>query len=1439
MVEVGFNRPAGAKQGPALDSRPWVHKHWGIPHDGDPKGALTAALQRLDPSSYDRIAATGRKFLNAIKLPSISEIEAVAHAYRFVEQEYGPCNAIVSAGGENLMVYEVDEAGQTTNIITGNKCASGTGEFFFQQLRRMNVSAQQAEQWAVTEEPYPVSGRCSVFCKSDCTHSINKGIPKANVAAGIYRMIADKISELLTHVSSGGVMMIGGMTRNRTLVELLRRSRPEISVPQQATYFEALGAALWAYRQPEQPFPGLPRLFNSGLARFPNLPPLLRSLSRVHFKSWRLGRIVDGDVCILGVDVGSTTTKAVLMREADNAVLAKVYLRTNGNPINAATRCYREIWTQIRAHVQPSRIVVTGLGVCGSGRQIVGLHAQTDGVINEIISHATAAVYFDPEVDTVFEIGGQDAKYTYIRNGVPVDYAMNEACSAGTGSFLEESASETMGIGLHDIADLALRSRSPLSFNDQCAAFIAADIKNAIHEGAGRDDIVGGLVHSVCLNYVNRVKANRPVGRRILMQGGVCYNRAVPAAMAAIIGKPVVVPPEPGMAGAFGVALEVKKRIAMGLMQAGRFDMEALAGRTARLGKTWICHGKGEQCDRRCRITNILINGRPYPFGGGCNKYDNLRSKGRCDTSALNLVGMRQRRIFIPRIRESNPANQADRYRRIGFNKSFMLNEYYPLYATFFEQLGFKPVLPRSPSPQGLKRCASSFCFPGELAHGFFYTLLTSCDSLDALFLPHLKTMPSCAPEEKAQLCPLVQAEPYYLRAAFNRDLDLLRSRGTKVLTPVIEMESGLEDAAGPLTAAGRALGATRDEAEAAFERAVAAQRQYRKALKEAGLQKLEELAVHPDRIGTVIFARPYNGFVDEAHLGIPNKLASRGVLVLPFDCLPEAESQNQRNMYWGMGQRILRAADMVRRHPQLFGVYITNFSCGPDSFLLGYFRNLMADKPSLVLELDSHTADAGIETRIEAFLDIVTIHRKRHPVARAKPVPALGRGNVRFGEPSSLADQGVTLLFPAMGRLSNEAVAAATSSTGIRCIALQAPNERILKLGRAHTSGKECLPLALVTGMLLDYLHNRRKSGESVVYFLPTASGPCRFGQYAIFLEDLLQRENFTHVSLMSFTSDNAYGGLGNRFNRMCWWALVTSDVMEDIRSVLLADAVDPAGAMATFEREWSTVLASLRRGRFSALHRQLTRTALNLRRIRLARPVSEVPLIALIGEIFVRRDPLSRQHLTERLADRGFAATCAPISEWLYYARHLQNQGSPRQVKSAMSRLKSMSERQIMRHYERLIKGQLSVSGLVAPHMIDIDALAGMAAPHISPELVGETVLTVGSALAESEARACGVIALGPFGCIPGRIAESILVPLMRGNGHGPAGLQGGSFPFLSIECDGTAFPQVVDIRLEAFLARARHLHASGGNMRKPHAKGRSAARFVPRSAGPASGE
>jgi len=1034
-------------------------------------------------------------------------------------------------------------------------------------------------------------------------------------------------------------------------------------------------------------------------------------------------------------------------------------------------------------------------------------------------------------VDTLFEIGGQDAKYTFITNGVPADYAMNEACSAGTGSFLEESAFETLGIRMEEIADIALRGRRPPNFNDQCAAFISSDIKTAIHEGIPTEEIVAGLVYSICMNYTNRVKGHRAVGRKIFMQGGVCYNRAVPMAMASLIGNPIIVPPQPGLMGAFGVALEIKRRIGAKLMARQFFDLQTLINRDIEHGKSFVCRGGKEKCDRRCDISTLIIEGRPYPFGGACNRYYNLRRKISFDVAGLDLVRTRQHLIFT----EYGGLPETDRHqrrKRIGINRSFMVNTYYPLYAHFFSRLGFEPVLPEVPSQEGIDRRNAAFCYPAELAHGFFLSLLQMDPPPDYIFLPHFKSVPASEGDVNAQVCPIVQGESFYLQATFRDDIERLKKCGTTMLQPLLDMTRGLAGARQAMVDTAVRMGCGRPEALLAFENAVARQTACQEEMQRIGARALADLEADPTQTGVVIFARPYNGMVEEAHMGIPHKLASRGIRVIPFDFLPLTTEKGKRHMYWGMGQMLLRSARLVRRHPQLFGTYITNFSCGPDSFVVGYFRSLMGIKPSLTLELDSHTADAGLETRIEAFLDIVAAYRQidagRRPAADAKAsfVPArLTRNGDRLriidsgGRRLAPTDPRVTLLFPSMGRLGSESLAAVFRSAGFNARAHPPAGEAVLKLGRAHTSCKECLPLILTTGALLDYIRNGKRPDEMLLYFMPTGSGPCRFGQYAVFLEDLIRSLKIPNVALLTLSSENSYAGMGNDVHLKAWWAVVVSDVMEDIRAMLLTNAVDTARAMQCFEQQWEQICTALSQGAYKPLERQLTATSQRLSRIALKRPPAQVPLISLTGEIFVRRDGLSRQHLTERLAAQGFAAVCTPVAEWMHYSDYLVQHGlSPIQL-SPRERLAFALKKRLMGHYERRLKRLLARSGLVSAAPVDIERVIDNAAPFLSPALAGEAILTIGGAITDVATHVCGVIAIGPFGCMPNRMSEAILNEVMTrrtkldGDGGNPRMqeiLEGmDALPFLAIESDGSPFPQLISAKLETFCLRAERLH------------------------------
>jgi len=1390
-----------------------------IVHEGAPHTAFLAYMQKKPVGSFDRIAITGRAFRKNVALSSITEPHAVEYALRHFYRDTPMPQAVISSGGETQLVYRLTPAGGIAGVHSGNKCASGSGEFFMQQIRRMGMTIEEALQLAAEGTPSRIAGRCSVFCKSDCTHALNKGEPRSNVVAGLCRMMADKIADLVKDATCRHVAFVGGGALNTALIRMLATRFDRVDTPEPAACFEAFGAALWALDNECRVVPAdVGSVVTTIKSSFGAHKPLQEAASLVDFKESVRAELLSGDECILGLDVGSTTTKAVLMRRSDAAVGASIYLRTDGDPLTASRNCYRAIGEQISS----KELRIVGLGVTGSGRQIAALHALSDNVINEIIAHATAAAHFAPEVDTIFEIGGQDAKYTYLTSGVPSDYAMNEACSAGTGSFLEEAARESLNVPTEMIGAAALEGMHPANFTDQCAAFIGSDIKLAGQEGIAREDILAGLVYSICLNYVNRVKGARPVGKTIFMQGGVCYNKAVPIAMASLMKCRIIVPPEPGLMGAYGAALEVMKRLEHGETTASLYDLDELVAREAFRESSFECAGGKEKCDRKCTISRIRLDGKVYPFGGACNKYYNDRVSRTIDSGEYDLVALREHMLF-KEYGVDVSQQEAQEGNTVGIMRSFLTHTLYPLYSQFFHRLGFTIVVPDPADHGGIAFVESAFCLPAEIAHASFFSLITKKPAI--IFLPHVMQLPVPNVPTYSRTCPFVQAEPYFLQTTFRKQID---DAGIKVYSPVLRMDTSYDAGKDAMIAMAESMGIAGKTAEDAFVYACEKQRAFEQKLKETGKKALEKLSADPEATAVVLFGRPYNALTGDGNMGIPHKIASRGKMVIPFDMLPADTYEVNKKMFWAMGQKILKAAQFVKDAPNLFGCFVTNFSCGPDSFVVGYFRNIMKDKPSLTLELDQHTADAGIDTRIEAALTIMnTYFRRKSPpqkISTFKAAKVFFDTSIQIitshGRKLPLNHPDVEIILPSMGKYATESLASVMRSAGINARALPVSDKDILLEGRSNTSSKECLPYILTTGSFIRYIKERKDSWKTTLFFMATGGGPCRLGQYAVALEQLIEQQQIENAAVLTLTDENGYGGLGNNILLRSWQAIVVSDVITDIRSMLAVTARDKKAALDEVDTLWSEILSWFE-GRYSIrLSSFLATIAARLGKIPLKTAPEKVPVISMVGEIYVRRDEFSRKNIAEYLESQGFMVRIAPLAEYLCYSNYVISTGLGERQFTLAEKMKMQLVARIQEWWEGRIKALFSQTGLYHAEMIDIAKTIDGVTHLVNKNMRGETILTIGLSMREILNDSCGIIAIGPFGCMPSRIAESILKKEMTPEGKarmpGWARKAGhfaefGTFPFLSVETDGSPFPQLVEANLEAFVLQAKRLHTT----------------------------
>jgi predicted nucleotide-binding protein (sugar kinase/HSP70/actin superfamily) len=896
-------------------------------------------------------------------------------------------------------------------------------------------------------------------------------------------------------------------------------------------------------------------------------------------------------------------------------------------------------------------------------------------------------------------------------------------------------------------------------------------------------------------NYLNRVVGNRRVGKRIVLQGGVAKNPAVPMAFASLLGKDIIVPPDPELMGCFGVALLALEKNAAGDLDQGEWTLANLLAREVSHGKTYRC----KACENLCPIQILDVEGHKYHFGGRCNRYANQRRKSTSDDS-VDWVDKR-RELYFERF-AADITTLPETATVVAVPEAFSVHSLWPLYSNFFHALGVKPRLVSALDEAGIAKCESSYCYPAELAHAVTETARKS--DAEWYFLPQFKAMPSYQEDIHACLCPIMQGVPYYLRTALGLD-------DSKILRPVLDFTMGFDEGSEPMVDVAVRLGLSRSQGRKAWAFALERQKACYEEGRRIGAEVVAKAAESKKPV-IALFGRPYNALTSQANMGIPRKFATRGYTVIPFDFMPISDEEITENMYWYYGQQNLKAAVQIKNHPNLFMCYVTNFSCAPDSFILHYLRWIHNTKPFLILELDSHTADAGVDTRIEAFLDIVEGYRRANIAEESMMVDqdwqiqlegkkTCVRNNLT-NEVVDLTDKRVKLLWPSMGQIGTRLLSGISKSHGIDSEALPEADVNTASRARAVASGKECIPSLLVLGAFLDWFAKHEIDPERVyVLFMPLTTGPCRTGQYAIFYENLFRELGYRNVICLSLNSDNSYTELGSDWSTRAFVGVLVSDYLRDIRNTLVALAMDQDTALETMRQIEEEVVAATEAG-VDTMWRKFPEWVDRLEAISLKKTLAESRKVLVVGEIFVRRDEYSVGPLTNLLAERGIATKIAGLGEWIHYLdwdqirRYKKRLAALPLWKRPLSwearKLAMQKIEMIWKHRQevRLLK-LLSRSGLVAPADHDMEATMRRSLEFGDPELESEASLSPAVAAMAMENGWDGIAIISPFACLPGRLIEATYGPWARQRG----------LPVIAIENDGNAYPPNVVSRIEIF--------------------------------------
>jgi predicted CoA-substrate-specific enzyme activase len=1350
------------------------------------------------------LTGTASKYLaGSLDVAFVNEVcaqaEAIGHLYPALNKA-----TVIDMGGMDSKLIFLKKDNENVRILDfalNTMCAAGTGSFLDQQAKRLGVQIEnEFGQMACACKNVPhMAGRCSVFAKSDMIHLQQLATPTEDIVAGLCWALARNLKSNLAQGKDFALPIIftGGVAANQGVIKAIQGvfglKQNELIVPEKFFFTGAVGAAIAGRKKTKsdkfQPVK-ISKLAEELIkkSKSPQKQVILSPLedpgkapqSKVYTEL--LSENKAPLKAYLGVDVGSISTNVVVIDQKFR-VLEKAYLMTAGRPLEAVKQGLDIVADKIKDKVE-----ILASATTGSGRYLTGDFIGADTVINEITAQAAGTAVVYPKVDTIFEIGGQDSKYISLNNGVVVDFEMNHACAAGTGSFLEEQA-QRLNINIkNEFAQLALNSKAPLKLGERCTVFMESDLISCQQKGACSEDMLAGLSYSIVSNYLNRVVGRRRIGDNICFQGGTAFNKAVWAAFESVTGKTVNVPDHHEVTGAIGAAVVAAKRYQQ------KNDNQDFKTTFKGFGnivnasysvKSFVC----QHCPNNCEIKCVKIqNSEPLFYGSRCDRY-NIKNKANAKSSP-SAFEFRYRKMMQHSQLNNHDSQKRSRNVIIGIPLALVNWQLMPFFASFFKSLGFKVVISNKTDShtiaRGIDHLVNQPCFPVKVAHGHAADLIDK--NVDYLFVPSIVAMSAAFETNKNnKLCPYVTSLPYQLSAAFAQHM-----KNTKFISPVLRLDEDNRSLAKQLASIEPLKDISRCRITNAVKAAGNAQSDFENELRDYGTKTIESLE-DGERL-FVLVSRPYNGCDPGVNLDIPKKLAAMGIKMIPLDMLdlnaaPVTDPHLHASLYWAYGQKIIRAAEIIKNDDRLFAVYLSNFSCGPDSFLLTFFKELMGQKPCLQLELDEHSADAGVVTRLEAFVE--SLKNYQPPIKKQPPQPFCHCG-------TNLSDK--TLYIPFMSECSY-GVAAAFRAYGQNAEVMKLGDQASLLKGRHFLTGKECLPCAITAGEILTTAKRQDFIPEKSAFFMPSASGPCRFGMYNCMHKLILKHAKIHDAAVIAPNQDSSFyvellndGQNAVDFLKHAWVATVGIDLMNKVRLKVRGCAVDKNVAEQIYQKALQKWLDEIQNNADIQKCVSLMADFANQMSQTDSLAKNDIPRVGIVGEIYVRSHPFANDNLIKKLEAMGVACELASLSEWIYYTNLLRFWSSAR--KKHFSNLqRNWIQNFFQKRIERILAKPLEEKfGKLVEE--DIKHVLKLASPYIHHSFEGEAVLSVGKIVELYQQGVAGVVNVMPFTCMPSTIVSGQTTRLSANCDD---------LPILNINFDGQKDASL-ETRLNAFVEQVR---------------------------------
>lgn len=1338
-------------------------------HFSDVKMATIKVLEEAmgvigdHPLTMTITGSGGMGLADVLKIPFVQEVIACT---RTVEELIPETDVAIELGGEDAKITFFD--GALEQRMNGS-CAGGTGAFIDQMAVLLKTDANGVNELAKDYQTlYPIASRCGVFAKTDVQPLINEGAAKADIAASIFQAVVNQTIAGLAagRKIKGKIAFLGGplyfmSELRKRFIETLDIAPENVIFPEDPQLFVAKGAAFYSEQGEPTTLMALgSRLTNdqgNELQPSDTLEPLFHTKEELvdfrerHAQAQATEKPLaeHHGVAFLGIDAGSTTTKVTLINE-DGDILFSFYGNNQGQPLETTMEVLKDLYEQMPVDVFIGKAAVTGYG-----EQLIKNALKIDIGEVETMAHYKAANHFQPGVDFILDIGGQDMKAMTIKDGVLSSIQLNEACSSGCGSFIETFA-KSLNYKVEKFALEALESRAPVDLGSRCTVFMNSKVKQVQKEGASVGDISAGLSYSVIKNAIYKViKIRRPeeLGEKIVCQGGTFYNEAVLRAFEVISGREVVRPSIAGLMGAYGAALIALENYEMG-SETTMLSQEEMLAFTAE--KEFTHCGL---CENNCMMTvTIFSDGRKFVTGNRCER--GARIKVKREDRRVNLIDYKYRKLFKYR-----PLKEKDAIRgSIGIPRVLNMYENYPLWYTFFTELGFRVELsPRSNKElyeQGMETIPSdTACYPAKIAHGHIQALINS--GVPRIFYPGVvfERQESESADNHFN-CPIVQSYPDVIR----NNVDDIRDGVVDYRNPFINLADEAS-VAKVLSKTFADLGISEAEVTTALRHGYEELDAFKKDIQNKGEETLLQLNQKGER-GVVLSGRPYH-LDPEINHGIAEVITQEGFHVLTEDSISHLSDVGNLRVVnqWVYHSRLYAAARVVAKTKNLELVQLNSFGCGLDAVTTDQVEEIMDQygKIYTVLKIDEGANLGAIRIRLRSLKAAVGERDKMN----FEPTK-------RFEEPEKIVftkemREKHTLLMPMLSPIHQEGlVDVALQESGYNVVCLPADDREAVNVGLKYVNNDACYPAIISIGQLVEALQSGEYDLDNVSVMMTQTGGGCRATNYIPLLRKALNDAGFEQVPVVSVSMGNkgVESNPGFKYTlpmiKRVVVAFLYGDLFERVVYRTRPYEMEP-GMIDALHQKWiKQVEPNVRNGSLTQFNRNMKKIIKEFDTV----PLQDIvkPKVGVVGEILVKYSPTANNDIVRLLEQEGAEAVVPDIVGFMNYSLYNQiwkyeNLGMSKQSKTLAQFAIRVIEF-VEKPMDKALRNSQRFDGIQSIYDLAEDASKILSIGNHT----GEGWFLTGEMIELLKTGVDNIVCMQPFGCLPNHVVGKGVIKELR---------------------------------------------------------------------------